>query len=76
MNSFEVWKRIVRKNIKVDEDKCIGCKTCYIVCPFMVYEMEKSVNNKKIAVPKYSEDCFLCQSCQAECPTNAITIEW
>lgn len=76
MGSSEIWKRIVRKNIKVDQDKCIGGKTFYMVCPFMVYEMEKTAGNRKIAVPRHTKDCFLCQSCQAECPTDAITIEW
>jgi NAD-dependent dihydropyrimidine dehydrogenase PreA subunit len=42
----------------------------------MVYEIRKEVKGKKVAVPVYLEDCFLCQSCQAQCPTDAITINW
>jgi NAD-dependent dihydropyrimidine dehydrogenase PreA subunit len=42
----------------------------------MVYEIKKDKKGKKIAVPVYQEDCFLCQSCQAQCPVDAITIDW
>jgi NAD-dependent dihydropyrimidine dehydrogenase PreA subunit len=43
----------------------------------MVFKIEKvAKGKKKRAVPVHQEDCFLCQSCQAQCPTDAITIEW
>jgi NAD-dependent dihydropyrimidine dehydrogenase PreA subunit len=43
----------------------------------MVYEMKKTGQRKKrLAVPEHKDDCFLCQSCQAECPVDAIIIEW
>ena len=67
--------QITTQKIMVDAEKCIGCGVCAKVCPFMVYEL-RSVEKKKRAAPVYEEDCFLCQSCQAQCPTDAITIEW
>lgn len=42
----------------------------------MVYEIRRGEKGKKMAVPVYLEDCFLCQSCQAQCPADAITIVW
>ena len=76
MTSSNAYKQIVSQKIKLDPNACIGCGTCVSVCPFMVYEMKKGNKGKKIAVPAYQEDCFLCQSCQAQCPTDAIIIEW
>lgn len=80
MKSTDTWKQIVSQKIIVDHDRCISCGSCLQVCPFMVYELKEFKTNskrkKKIPVPVYVEDCFLCQSCQAQCPTDAITIEW
>ena len=80
MKSTDTWNQIVSQKIIVDHDRCIGCGSCLQVCPFMVYELKElkrdSKRKKKIAVPVYVEDCFLCQSCQAQCPTDAIIIEW
>lgn len=79
MTSTETWKQIVTQKITIDHERCIGCGNCLGACPFMVYEMRefKTRNKKKkMPVPVYLEDCFLCQSCQAECPTDAIAIEW
>jgi len=75
LSSVEIWNQIVSKRITVDPEKCIGCGNCVRVCAFMVYQIKK-IGKKKIAVPTYQDDCFLCQSCQADCPGDAITIEW
>ena len=72
----DTWKQITTQKITVDPKRCIGCSACVKVCPFMVYEMKKGEKGKKIAVAVYQEDCFLCQNCQAQCPTDAITIAW
>jgi NAD-dependent dihydropyrimidine dehydrogenase PreA subunit len=72
----EAWKKMATQKITVDRDRCTGCGTCAAVCPFVVYEMKKGEEGKRVAVPVYREDCFLCQSCQAQCPADAITIEW
>ena len=78
MSSSDDWKKIVTQKITVDPEKCIGDGSCVRVCPFMVYEMKEAPGGKKKkrAVPVHQEDCFLCQSCQAQCPVDAITIEW
>ena len=73
--SSKKLNQLTSQKIVVDAKKCIGCGVCVKVCPFMVYEL-KDVERKKKAAPVYEEDCFLCQSCQSQCPTDAITIEW
>ena len=76
MSTSDTWNQITTQQITVDLERCTGCGTCKIVCPFMVYEIKKGKAGKKGAFPVYLEDCFLCQSCQAQCPTDAITIVW
>ena len=76
MVDTEAWKRMATQKITVDRDRCTGCGTCAAVCPFVVYEMRHGKTGKRTAVPRYREDCFLCQSCQAQCPVDAIAIEW
>ena len=74
-SSDQQWKQIISQKITVSHEKCISCGACFRVCPFMVYEMHK-VGGKKKAVPVHVQDCFICQSCQAQCPTDAIIIKW
>ncbi len=76
MNPSETWKQITTQKVTVSLERCIGCGACAGICPFMVYEMRKGAKGKKVAVAVYPQDCFLCQSCQARCPTDAIAIEW
>ena len=55
--------------ITVDEEKCIGCGTCAIVCPdcFVIEEN----------MAKVKEECKECDSAEAKssCPVGAIEIE-
>jgi NAD-dependent dihydropyrimidine dehydrogenase PreA subunit len=80
LKSTDTWQQIVSQKITIDHDKCISCGACVEICPFMVYDFSvlktDSKRKRKFPVPVYLEDCFLCQSCQAQCPTDAITIEW
>lgn len=81
MSTSDTWEQIVSQKITVDPDKCIGCGTCVNVCPFMVYELKEfkkkgDKKKRKLACPTFVEDCFICQSCESQCPTEAISIEW
>src|SRR5206468_8391033 len=53
--------------VKVIEDKCIGCKMCMMACPFgvMTFNMERHV----------AMNCDLCggdPQCAKICPTDAL----
>lgn len=56
-----------------DEDKCVGCWTCVMVCPFGV--IQQNVTGRK-AISK----CDLCYGketpvCVANCPNEALVYE-
>jgi len=55
--------------IRVDNDKCTGCGTCQVVCPFGLIDI---IDDK--AVIKV-EGCNLCGACKDACAFEAIEIE-
>lgn len=55
--------------VTVDEDRCIGCGTCILACPFGIVQLDKE--QKKMF------KCDLCQgeeipACVANCPNEAL----
>jgi carbon-monoxide dehydrogenase iron sulfur subunit len=55
--------------VKVDEERCIGCWTCLLVCPFGA--IRQDTEQKKVL------KCDLCQGeeipvCVANCPNEAL----
>ena len=60
--------------ITVDEDRCVGCWTCILSCPYGA--IVRSKDGKKVA-----KKCDLCAnsggipSCVTGCPNNAIVFE-
>lgn len=56
--------------IRVDEDKCTGCKECVDVCPVNVY-----ILNDNKAKPRNMEECTKCCSCVEVCPESCIDHE-
>ncbi|WP_192456245.1 formate-dependent uric acid utilization protein AegA [Musicola keenii] len=67
---------LVRKNesIQLIQEKCIGCKTCVLACPFGAISVE---NQQGTAT---AHKCDLCadrtegQACVAACPTQALQL--
>lgn len=63
----------------VDQDKCIGCGRCVLVCPYKAPTLKEVnvITEEIIYTTKKSEInaavCKGCGSCAAECPTGAIT---
>jgi len=55
--------------LKVDQEKCNGCRMCVIVCPHAVFAIE---NRKAIIV--YLDSCMECGACEKNCPEDAITV--
>ena len=54
----------------VDEDKCTGCGTCELVCPFGAIR----VDLEKMKASTTEVLCKGCGSCAASCPEKAISM--
>jgi len=55
--------------IRVDLDKCTGCKLCVPACPFGLIE----IKDKKAVIKE--EGCNLCGACVSACKFDAIVIK-
>jgi len=51
--------------VKVDRDKCSGCKDCIASCPFEAIELQDG----KASINEY---CQACMACLSVCPEGAI----
>ena len=56
--------------LALDQDKCIGCGLCNIVCPHEVFLL-----NNGHAEIRNRDRCMECGACAQNCPTEAITVE-
>ena len=54
-------------SIRINKDKCVGCKKCQEVCPGTLIQIED-----KKAVITYPKNCWGCASCVKECKVGAI----
>jgi NAD-dependent dihydropyrimidine dehydrogenase PreA subunit len=55
--------------VKVDNEKCVGCGECVDICPVEVYELQDEKS-----VPVNEEECVGCESCVEVCEHEAITV--
>ncbi|MBW1799092.1 MAG: ferredoxin family protein [Deltaproteobacteria bacterium] len=71
----------------IDEEKCIGCGLCVEICPMDVLMLKTdfdivSQTEKKKHVPKYHaciayfDDCMTCFTCELNCPSGAIDVDF
>lgn len=58
-------------NLKIIEDRCIGCGQCVIVCPVQAIKL---VDNKAVIDQDLCVECSVCLR-SANCPSNAIKRE-
>ena len=68
MTEFHYLEDVV--TLTCDQDKCIGCGMCTVVCPHAVF-----VLTDKKAVMERRNLCMECGACMKNCPAGAITVE-
>lgn len=57
--------------IRIDKEKCVGCKLCYKVCWLDVIRWDEA---ERKPVAAYPRDCVECNYCEISCPKNAINV--
>ena len=56
--------------LKLDQEKCVGCGICLVVCPHKVLSM----NNGHVRIEN-RDLCMECGACARNCPTEAVTVQ-
>lgn len=56
--------------LELNEEKCVKCGMCLIVCPHAVFRM-----NAKNVVIENRDACMECGACAQNCPTDAIAVK-
>jgi NAD-dependent dihydropyrimidine dehydrogenase PreA subunit len=68
MENLAYLKDVV--TLHLDEEKCVGCGLCLIVCPHAVFSM----NNGNAEI-RNRDFCMECGACARNCPVEALTVE-
>ncbi len=55
----------------VNEDLCVGCRTCETICPFGAIQVDPETKKSRVSEPI----CKGCGTCAAGCPERAITLK-
>ncbi|MCG8572009.1 MAG: 4Fe-4S binding protein [Spirochaetes bacterium] len=61
---YGLFNKIALFNIRLNENRCTGCKACEKVCP-----MQISILNQKL---ESKSNCIVCGRCKVVCPTKKI----
>lgn len=68
MRPFIYLKDVV--TLKLDQDKCVGCGMCLIVCPHSVFVM----NDGHVRIEN-RDACMECGACAMNCAAEALFVE-
>ena len=60
---YGLFNPVALYRLQVDENKCIGCKSCQRACKMDIKVWEKP----------NSAECIRCGDCRTACPTGALT---
>lgn len=55
--------------ITINRESCTACGLCEAFCPMVVFEMHEGPEAVR------PEECWGCETCAGQCPTNSIRIE-
>jgi NAD-dependent dihydropyrimidine dehydrogenase PreA subunit len=67
MKSLRYLEDLPRLQLKAD--LCIGCGSCYTVCPHRVFQLK---GKKAVIIDKGA--CMECKACAKNCPVGAIFV--
>ncbi len=56
--------------LRLDEEKCVGCRMCLEVCPHAVL----ASSNGRVRIQD-RDACMECGACARNCPTEAVTVQ-
>ncbi|MBW2709104.1 MAG: 4Fe-4S binding protein [Deltaproteobacteria bacterium] len=68
MSNFIYLRDVV--TLALDQEKCVGCGMCLMVCPHEVLSM-----NNGCAGIENRDQCMECGACSRNCPTEAVTVK-
>ena len=57
-------------SLRLDQEKCLGCGMCAVVCPHRVFRIE----NKKARIVD-RDACMECGACALNCTSDAISVQ-
>ncbi len=55
--------------IRVDLERCIGCRNCVEICPMDVFYFDPEAQKSILAYP---ENCQSCGQCYVNCPGRSL----
>jgi 2-oxoglutarate ferredoxin oxidoreductase subunit delta len=71
----------IKGKIKIDRERCKGCRLCMEVCPNQRIEIDDALNKKGYAPARFNDEdevdrkgCTGCAQCATVCPEVAIEV--